>query len=88
MISKPMSSYKWAIVVLCTSSLIVAFTLFGWFFGTTSLSTKSLLLCINFGIMADTFLRFIAFVLNGAEQMILKIVPTKEDKNLELKPKG
>ncbi len=88
MISKPMSSYKWAIVVLCTSSLIVAFTLFGWFFGTTSLSTKSLLLCINFGIMADTFLRFIAFVLNGAEQMILKIVPKKEDKNLELKPKG
>lgn len=79
-ISKPMSTYKWAIVALCTSGIIVAFTLFGWFFGTTSLSTKSLLLCINFGIMADTFIRFITFVLKGSEQVLQRLNTPKEDK--------
>ena len=77
-ISKPMSSYKWAILALCVSGITMAFTLFGWFFGTTSLSTKSLLLCINFGIMADTLLRLIAFLLNGAEKMILKISSSRD----------
>ena len=80
-ISKPMSTYKWAILALCTSGLIVAFSLFGWFFGTTSLSTKSLLLCINFGIMADTFIRFIMFLIRGSEQMILKLNTSKQDKD-------
>ena len=80
-ISKPMSTYKWAILALCTSGLIVAFSLFGWFFGTTSLSTKSLLLCINFGIMADTFLRFIMFLIRGSEQMILKLNTSKQNKD-------
>ena len=79
MISKPMSNYKWAILALCTSGIIVAFNLFDWFFGTTSLSTKSLLLCINFGIMADTFLRFISFTIRGSEQMILKLNPPKQE---------
>ena len=80
-ISKPMSTYKWAILALCTSGLIVAFSLFGWFFGTTSLSTKSLLLCINFGIMADTFIRFIMFLIRGSEQMILKLNTPKQNKD-------
>ena len=77
-ISKPMSSYKWAILALCVSGITMAFTLFGWFFGTTSLSTKSLLLCINFGIMADTLLRLIAFLLNSAEKMIMKISSSRD----------
>ena len=80
-ISKPMSTYTWAILALCTSGLIVAFSLFGWFFGTTSLSTKSLLLCINFGIMADTFIRFIMFLIRGSEQMILKLNTPKQNKD-------
>lgn len=71
-ISKPMSLYKWGVLALSTVGLIVAFTLFGWFFGTTSLSTKSLLLCINFGIMADTFLRFISFLIRGVQWLLEK----------------
>ncbi len=78
MISKPMSSYKWAILALCTAGLILAFSLFGWFFGTTSLSTKSVLLCINFGIMADTLLRFITFIIKGTESVLLKLNTNKE----------
>lgn len=79
MISKPMSNYKWAILLLCTSGIIVCFNLFDWFFGTTDLSTKGILMCINFGIMADTFLRFISFTIRGSEQMILKIAPPKQE---------
>ena len=78
MISKPMSIYKWGILALSTVGIILAFTLFGWFFGTTSLSTKSILLCINFGIMADTFLRFFGFLIRGAERLTHKISSGKE----------
>lgn len=78
LISKPMSSYKWAILVLCTAGLIISFSLLGWFIGTTTLSTKSILLCINFGIMADTFLRFIGFLIKGADRLLHKLVTAKD----------
>ncbi len=76
-ISKPLSSYKIAIIILCTAGLIFAFRLLGWVFGTTTLSTKSILLCINFGIMADTFLRFIGFLIQNTERMIFHLNATK-----------
>ena len=79
-ISKPMSSYKWGILALCTAGLVICFSLFGWFFGTTSLSTKSILLCINFGIMADTFLRFIAYIIQGIDGLITKRSAQKQEK--------
>ena len=73
LISKPLTNYKRAIILLCTAGLIFAFRLLGWVFGTTSLSTKCLLLCINFGIMADTFIRFTIFVITHAEKMLFRI---------------
>ena len=80
-ISKPLSNYKRAIILLCTAGLIFAFRLLGWVFGTTPLSTKTLLLCINFGIMADTFIRFITFLLYNAEKMLLRLNLTGSAKN-------
>ncbi|MBR6045632.1 MAG: cation-translocating P-type ATPase [Ruminococcus sp.] len=69
-ISKPLSGYKRAIILLCAAGLIFAFRLLGWVFGTTTLSTKSLLLCINFGIMADTFIRLLTYLLKQGEIML------------------
>lgn len=80
-ISNPMSMYKWTILVLCTVGLIVSFNLFGWFFGTTTLSTKSLLLCINFGIMADTFLRFINYLIKCIQKIVQKFAAPKRKKS-------
>ena len=76
-INKPLSSYKIAIIMLCTSGLAVAFRLLGWVFGTTALSTKSLLLCINFGIMADTFMRLVTFIIRNTETILLRMNNTK-----------
>lgn len=83
MISKPMSLYKWGVLTLCTVGIVIAFTLFGWFFGTTSLSTKTILLCINFGIMADTFLRFINYIIRGVENLFTRKSTDKQDKTKE-----
>lgn len=83
MISKPMSLYKWGVLTLCTVGIVIAFTLFGWFFGTTSLSTKTILLCINFGIMADTFLRFINYIIRGVENLFSRKSVDKQDKTKE-----
>ena len=83
MISKPMSLYKWGVLTLCTVGIVIAFTLFGWFFGTTSLSTKTILLCINFGIMADTFLRFINYIIRGVENLFARKSTNKQDKTKE-----
>ncbi len=83
MISKPMSLYKWGVLTLCTVGIVIAFTLFGWFFGTTSLSTKTILLCINFGIMADTFLRFINYIIRGVENLFARKSTDKQDKTKE-----
>ena len=72
-ISKPMSRYKYAILLLCTAGLLFAFRLLGWVFGTTPLSTKSILLCINFGIMADTLIRLIMFIIRNTERMLFRM---------------
>ena len=72
-VSKPLSVYKWAVIILCVSGLTLSFRALGWVFGTTTLSTKTLLMCINFGIMADTFIRFVTFLLKGGEKMIFHL---------------
>ena len=80
-ISKPLSSYKIAIILLCSAGLIFAFRLLGWVFGTSALSYKSILLCINFGIMADTFLRFISFIIQNTERMLFHLNLTRASDN-------
>ena len=84
-ISKPLSSYKIAIILLCTAGLIFAFRLLGWVFGTSALSYKSILLCINFGIMADTFLRFISFIIQNTERMLFHLNLTKKTDSKRIK---
>lgn len=71
-IARPMNNYKRAVILLCIVGLIFSVRLLPAIFGTTTLSTKSLLLCINFGIMADALMHFITFGLGSIEMLYLK----------------
>lgn len=72
-ISKPLTNFKVAVILLCSAGLFFSFRLLDSVFDTTTLSTKCLLLCINFSIMADTFMRFIRFLLKNGEALLLKL---------------
>ncbi len=58
-ISRPMDKYKWAIFVFCAAGLLLGFFLLGNLFGISDLSTKAILLCVNFGIMTEPFMRYL-----------------------------
>ncbi len=78
--ARPLTNYKRAVILLCITMLILGSRVFPSVFGITALSTKSLLLCINFGIMADALMHFITFGLHSIEMLYLKFTskPTHE----------
>ena len=59
-------------IFLCVAGLFASIQILPSLFGTVSLSYKSVLLCINFGIMADALMHFITFALHSIEMLILK----------------
>ena len=59
-ISKPMNKYKWAIWSICTIGLVLSILFFKEFFGITdSMSIQGTLLCINFALISEVFLRYL-----------------------------
>ena len=78
-ICKPHTSFKSAVRLLCIAGLMVAFRIFDSVFDLEPLSTQGWLLTINFGIMADTFMRFIRYLLYNAEKMLLKMNIAKKE---------
>lgn len=83
-ISKPMNKYKWIIWSLCTLGLILAILFFKDFFSITErMSIEGTLLCINFALISEVFLRYLTKIfeliktaLNKAKD-IHKILKTK-----------
>ena len=71
-ISRPLTNYKRAVIVLCVALIVFSFLGLKSVFGTTSLDTKGALLCINFGIMADALMHFITWSIHSIEMLILK----------------
>jgi len=71
-VSRPHTNYKRAVIFLCVAGLFASIQILPSLFGTVSLSYKSVLLCINFGIMADALMHFITFALHSIEMLILK----------------
>lgn len=68
-ISKPMDVIKWGILALCAIGLISGFTLFSRIFGISDLSLKSALLCIDFAIVTECFLRYLTLIINGINSL-------------------
>ena len=58
-ISKPMNKYKWGILGLSAAGLLTGFFVLSDLFGIAGMSTKAVLLCVNFGIMTEPFMRYL-----------------------------
>lgn len=64
-ISKPMDKYKWIIWGGCAFCLFLAIAFFKDFFSlTSSMSIQGKLLCINFAIISEVFLRYLTLFVN------------------------
>ncbi len=77
-ISRPLTNYKRSVILLCVALIIFSFRALHNVFGTinlSDLSTRSILLCVNFGIMADALMHFITYVIHTIEVLILKFSP-------------
>ncbi|MCQ2408087.1 MAG: cation-translocating P-type ATPase [Oscillospiraceae bacterium] len=78
-ICKPHTAFKSSVRLLCIAGLLFAFRIFDSVFDMEPLSTQGWLLTINFGIMADTFMRLIRYLLYNAEKMLLKMNIAKKE---------
>lgn len=77
-ISKPHSSFKNAVRLVCIFGMLFSFRILDRVFDMSDLSTQGWLLTINFGIMADTFMRFLRYLLTNAEKMLTKLHTKKK----------
>lgn len=76
-ISRPMNKYKWVIWVMCTLGLIFSILFFKELFGITDeMSIQGTLLCINFALISEVFLRYLTkfaellkFIFNKVKQV-------------------
>jgi len=73
-ISKPMDKFKWAIWSFCALGLLTSIIFFKELFGITdNMSIQGTLLCINFIIISEVFLRYLTKMFEFTRRIILKI---------------
>lgn len=73
-ISKPMNKYKWGIWSFCTIGLILSILFFKNLFGITdSMSIQGTLLCINFALISEVFLRYLTKLADGLRFIFNKL---------------
>lgn len=78
-ISKPMNKYKWAIWSMCTLGLVLSILFFKEFFGITdSMSIQGTLLCINFALISEVFLRYLTKIFELIKTALNKAVRIKD----------
>ena len=70
-ISCPMNGYKWSIWVFCASGLALCMVFLSGFFSVSSMSLKSVLLCIDFSIIAEPMLRYLSLITTGIRKLII-----------------
>ena len=58
-VSKPMTSYKWIIILVCILGLIICMSFLKRLFALNDMSIQGVLLCANFSIMTEAFLRYV-----------------------------
>ncbi len=73
-VSKPMNKYKWAILISCTIGLLISIIFLKDFFSITSkMSIQGILLCINFILISEVFIRYLTMILNFFRNLALKL---------------
>lgn len=64
-ISKPMNTIKWGIWAICGILLTLSMVFLGGFFSVSGMSVQCILLCVNFGIIAEPTLRYLTMLIEG-----------------------
>jgi len=77
-ISKPPSAFKTTVRLCCIFGLLLSFRVLNRVFDMTTLSEKGWLLTVNFGIMADTFMRLLRYLFSMAERLLVSLNIIKE----------
>ncbi len=72
-ISKPMDKYKWAIWSFCAIGLLTAIIFFKDLFGIAeNMSIQGTLLCINFILISEVFLRYLTNIFDFTKNIVAK----------------
>ncbi len=72
-ISKPMDVYKMWLWIFCALGLICCMLFVSDFFDITAMSTKCILLCINFSIIAEPFMRYLTIIMKKLREVFIKL---------------
>ncbi|MDE6797844.1 MAG: HAD-IC family P-type ATPase [Ruminococcus sp.] len=71
-ISRPMNVYKISLWVLCLIGLVFCMIFLSDFFGIKGMSTKAILLCVNFSIIAEPFMRYLTLLFNKIKELFTR----------------
>lgn len=72
-ISKPMDVYKMWLWILCTFGMIGCMIFVSDFFDISAMSTRCVLLCINFSIIAEPFMRYLTMAMKKLRELFIKL---------------
>ena len=72
-ISKPMDVYKMWLWVICAVGLVFSMVFVSDFFDISAMSPKCVLLCINFSIIAEPFMRYLTIGLKAVQRIFFKV---------------
>ena len=78
-ISKPMNTYKLSLWVLCALGLAFSMIFVSEFFGISGMSQKAILLCINFSIIAEPFMRYLTILFNKIREFFTRGTDNRKD---------
>lgn len=82
-ISRPMNVYKMTLWIFCIFGLAFCMIFISDLFGISGMSTKAILLCINFSIIAEPFMRYLTMLFNKIKELFTKS-ETANKKEIEL----
>lgn len=71
-ISRPMNVYKMTLWIFCIFGLAFCMVFISDLFGISGMSTKAILLCINFSIIAEPFMRYLTMLFNKIKEIFTK----------------
>lgn len=80
-ISKPMTLYKWMILLICTIGLTICMAFLKKLFALADMSIQGVLLCINFSIMTEAMLRYVTKIITVITSFQHKMYIKKTNKN-------
>ncbi len=76
-ISKPMDVYKMGLWIVCAVGLVFSMLFVNDFFDISAMSPRCVLLCINFSIIAEPFMRYLTLAMKKLKELFIKAESVK-----------